>query len=314
MAPKALRLAFKSHRNGGKRVPWIGPSDPLRAFPCGPVASILSKTALVARAGQHSLRAFRSMSLSFFRTPIPSKAEPQFAAPEGLCIYAVGDIHGCLDPLNRLLDVIERDSRARTARPHLVFLGDLVDRGPSSAQVIDRLMDAGNLPAERCDFVMGNHEEVMLDCYEGASSSAAMWLQYGGIETLESYGIDRSAIADQSFDLAGAMQDAIPESHIRFLRSFKDFMSLGDYLFVHAGIRPGVPLDEQAPGDLRWIRSGFLDSSSDHGRLVVHGHTIVPNVEFHPNRIAVDTGCYLTGELAAVAFEARGARVLTSKA
>ena len=109
------------------------------------------------------------------------------------------------------------------------------------------------------------------------------------------------------------MRAAIPAKHIQFLNALKNYVRLGDYLFVHAGIRPGVPPDEQSSRDLRWIRAGFIDDASDHGLMVVHGHTIVPGVEFRKNRIAVDTGCYLTGQLSALVLESDTTRVLTAR-
>ena len=211
-----------------------------------------------------------------------------------------------------MLDVIDRDVSSRAAQSHIIFLGDLVDRGPKSAEVIGRIVGSG-LPADSYDFIMGNHEEVMLNCYEGQVETYGRWLQYGGVQTLESYGL-KDTMFSPSFDLAAAMRNVIPAGHISFLRSFKDYVRLGDYIFAHAGIRPSVPLDEQSRRDLRWIREGFLDDRTDHGFRVVHGHTIVHDVEVHRNRIAVDTGCYLTGQLSAVALESDTVRVLTVRA
>ena len=152
----------------------------------------------------------------------------------------------------------------------------------------------------------------MLDCYEGRRETFDLWLRYGGVQTLESYGLSTADILGPDFDIAAAMQAAIPAKHLPFLNSLKDYVRLGDYLFVHAGIRPGVPPAEQSSRDLRWIRAGFLDDASDHGVMIVHGHTIVPEVEFRRNRIAVDTGCYLTGRLSALVLESDNRRVLTA--
>jgi serine/threonine protein phosphatase 1 len=158
---------------------------------------------------------------------------------------------------------------------------------------------------------MGNHEEVMLKCADGDQASYGPWLQFGGLQTLESYGITREDIFQPWFELARAMRVMIPPEHLEFIRSFKDHITIGDYLFVHAGIRPGRPIDEQSVRDLRWIRTGFLDSKADHGLMVVHGHTITPTAERHANRIAIDTGCYSTGRLSALAIEGDHVELLT---
>ena len=252
------------------------------------------------------------MPVDLLRKLRTRKSGPRYAVPDGICVYAIGDVHGCLDQLNRILDAIDRDAGSRTAQSRLILLGDLVDRGPQSAQVIDRVL-SGDLPTGYCDFIMGNHEEVMLDCFHGSVESYHPWLQFGGAETLASYGIDRRVSSSDSFDLAAEMRKAIPTAHIEFLMSFKDYIRVGDYLFVHAGIRPGVALDQQSGRDFHWIRRDFLDATTDHGYVVVHGHTIVPRIEFHPNRIALDTGCFLTGQLGAVAIESDTARVITAK-
>lgn len=253
------------------------------------------------------------MPAGLFRKLRQRKSGSRYAVPDGMCVYAIGDVHGCLDQLNRVLDAIDKDAGSHAAQSRLIFLGDLIDRGPQSAQVIDRVLNGG-LPTGHCDFVMGNHEEVMLGCFHGSLESYGPWLQFGGAETLASYGIGRQDILSVSFDLASAMSEAIPTAHIEFLMTFKDFIRVGDYLFVHAGIRPGVALDQQSSRDFRWIRRDFLDEKADHGYIVVHGHTIVPKIEFHSNRIALDTGCFLTGQLGAVAIESNSARVITAKA
>ena len=247
-----------------------------------------------------------SMLLERLRRAPP---KPRYSVPDGLRVYAIGDVHGCVDELEDLLDAIDKDVGTSKLETHLVFLGDLVDRGPQSQDVIG-LLRTGPLPADVAHFIMGNHEEVMIDCYEGSSDNCAAWLHYGGVETLESYGLKRSDILSPSFDVKAAMRKAIPKAHIAFLKSFSDEVRLGDYLFVHAGIRPGIRIEDQWSRDLRWIRRGFLDDRSDHGCMVVHGHSIVAQVEFRQNRIAVDTGCYETGRLSAVALEGDAARIV----
>jgi serine/threonine protein phosphatase 1 len=250
------------------------------------------------------------MSVALVDKFLRRKPRPPYTAPEGVRVYAVGDVHGCLDELNQLLESIDKDLAGNQVESHLVFLGDLVDRGPHSAGVIDRLLERG-LPTNRWDCVMGNHEEIMLACFAGRSELSESWLRYGGVQTLESYGLNAAEIFAPAFDLQAAMRKAIPPKHIRFLQSLADYVQLGDYLFVHAGIRPNVPLERQSSRDLRWIRNGFLEVQTDHAMMVVHGHTIVPEVDFRPNRIAVDTGCYVTGKLSALVLELDQKRVLT---
>ena len=224
----------------------------------------------------------------------------------GYRAYVVGDIHGRLDLLEGLLTHIERDIADRPPRKTLlVFLGDLIDRGPSSAQVIDRLRSY-KANEVRTVFLLGNHEEVLLRILDGDASLIPSWLRFGGAECLRSYGADPRRIAAQ--DDAGAIsvvRAVIPQEHEQFLRSFVDTCRFGDYLFVHAGIRPGVSIDQQLQSDLRWIREPFLFDKTDHGCVVVHGHTISPDVEERPNRIGIDTGAYRTGILTALALEGR---------
>jgi serine/threonine protein phosphatase 1 len=228
------------------------------------------------------------------------------AGPRGNRAYAIGDVHGCLDLLNRLLvrieDEIERDPKPKTS---IVFLGDVVDRGPASAEVVERLRTYAH-PRASTHFVMGNHEEVMLRVISGESELLPSWLRFGGRETLASYGVDSKELAElEGEELAEHLQVAIPASHRAFLASFADSISFGDYLFVHAGIRPGIDLAEQSQSDLRWIRDAFLYDSTDHGFIVVHGHTISNVVDVAENRIGVDTGAFCTGVLTALAIEGR---------
>ena len=226
------------------------------------------------------------------------------AGPRGHRAYAVGDVHGCLDLLDRLLGRIEAEiAEAPKRKTSLVFLGDLIDRGPASAQVIERLKTY-SLPGVSTHFIMGNHEEVMLQVLAGEANLLSSWLKFGGAETLRSYGLDPRAIARLApSQVAGELAAAIPADHVQFLEGFADSISFGDYLFVHAGIRPGVELSQQSRTDLRWIREPFLGDTSDHGLVVVHGHTISNSVEVTSNRIGIDTGAYSTGTLSALAID-----------
>jgi serine/threonine protein phosphatase 1 len=224
--------------------------------------------------------------------------------PRGRRAYAVGDVHGCLDELDRLLHRIDEDIRKRPkAKTSIVFLGDLVDRGPCSAQVVERLRTYSR-PNVSTHFVMGNHEEVMLRVVAGDTDLLQSWLRFGGADTLRSYGLDAAELKGLGpAEVAERLHGAIPAEHVEFLEGFADSISFGDYLFVHAGIRPGVDIAEQSQSDLRWIREPFLDDPTDHGFVVVHGHTITNEVEVAPNRIGIDTGAFCTGTLSALAIE-----------
>ena len=224
--------------------------------------------------------------------------------PRGRRAYAVGDIHGRLDLLEQLLSRIESEILDRPkVKTSIVFLGDLIDRGPSSAQVIERLRTYSPAGAS-AHFIMGNHEEVMLRVLAGDSSLISSWLKFGGEETLRSYGLDRRKLGAMAPDeLLSRIREAVPTQHVEFLEGFADSISFGNYLFVHAGIRPGIDLAEQARSDLRWIRQPFLEDETDHGFVVVHGHTITNSVEVTSNRIGIDTGAFCTGKLTALGIE-----------
>lgn len=231
-----------------------------------------------------------------------SRAEPSGA--KGYRAYVVGDVHGRLDLLEELLAKIHAELQHRpSAKTLLVFVGDLIDRGPSSAQVIERLRTYRR-EGIRPVFLLGNHEEVLLRILKGDAQLITKWRWFGGAESLESYGVDPSQFSHLTDEEALALvRRAIPKEHVEFLESFADSCRFGDYLFVHAGIRPGVELEQQRQSDLRWIREPFLLDESDHGFVVVHGHTIAREVEVRPNRIGIDTGAYRTGVLTALAIE-----------
>ena len=244
--------------------------------------------------------------MSFFRRlsrrspaqrPIPR-------GPEDARLYAVGDIHGCLDLLDALLRLIETDMASRPPKKTwIVFLGDLIDRGPASAGVVERLLHfrpAGATPI----FLAGNHEEIFTRVLDGETEILADWLKFGGAECLESYGVDLANL--KRMEPAAAVEQVrsqVPRAHVDFVGSFADTFRFGDYLFVHAGIRPGIALAEQDQFDLRWIREPFLSFDDEHGLVVVHGHTIVQEVEERANRIGLDTGAYRSGVLTALAIE-----------
>lgn len=230
---------------------------------------------------------------------------PPARVPDGRLVYAIGDIHGRDDLLRRLLVAIERDADTHAeATRVLVLVGDYVDRGMYSREVLERVIDG--LPArfERVA-LMGNHEAAMLEFLDGGENGPA-WLRYGGLETLHSYGVPMSRLPTSRQDhdaLRERALERIPARHLDFVRRCALWHVEGDYLFVHAGIRPGVALEHQTLDDLLWIRGEFLGSSSDFGgRVVVHGHTVCDRPEVRANRINIDTGAYVSGRLTAVAL------------
>jgi serine/threonine protein phosphatase 1 len=226
------------------------------------------------------------------------------SGPAGHRAYVIGDVHGRLDLLENLLARIHSELQRHPApKTTIIFVGDLIDRGPSSAQVLERLRTYRRAGIETV-FLLGNHEEVLLRILEGEGALIANWRTFGGTECLESYGVDPQALRHANHGEALAIvRRAIPKEHVHFLRSFADSCQFGDYLCVHAGIRPGIAIDEQTQADMRWIREPFLLDDSDHGFVVVHGHTITAEVEQRPNRIGIDTGAYRSGVLTALGIE-----------
>jgi serine/threonine protein phosphatase 1 len=224
--------------------------------------------------------------------------------PEGTRIYAIGDIHGRADLLRRLYRAIADDAAgARDRRRIAVHLGDYVDRGPDSRGVIDLVLGAP-LEGLECVFLKGNHEQLMLDFVDG-TGNALMWLYNGGDATAASYGIDvggrwgwEECAAERE-----ALRRAVPPEHLAFMRGLELEAVYGDYLFVHAGIRPGVAIEAQDSADLLWIREPFLGFAGDHGKVVVHGHTVARTPQFAGNRIGIDTGAYATGVLTALVLD-----------
>ena len=247
-------------------------------------------------------RVFSAFARLVNRGAPPFSGQPS-ALPEGICVYAIGDIHGERRLLERLLERIAEDiaaTQASGARPLLVFLGDYVDRGHDSRGTLERL-SSRPLAGVDCRFLAGNHEQAMMDFLEKPETSAD-WLHFGGVETLASYGVRVSAGGGGSHlrGLRDRLAERLPEAHRRFLGALEPSFALGGYLFVHAGIRPGRRLDRQKLDDLLWIREPFLSSTRRHERVVVHGHTVVDRPELLPNRIGIDTGAYATGVLTAL--------------
>jgi len=236
------------------------------------------------------------------------------SVPEGTRVYAVGDIHGRLDLLDRLHAIIVNDwNTAPTQVAHLIYLGDYVDRGPNSAGVLERLSQEMFVGFRRT-LIGGNHEEMLLAFLDDPNAGTA-WRQLGGLETLLSYRVDvPRVLADQGFGgLANELAARIPDHHLALLKSLTLATSVGDYFFCHAGVRPGVPLSAQTPRDLRWIRQEFLSSDQDFGAVVVHGHSPTEQPDVRANRINIDTGAYATGCLTCLVLEGETRRFLQAR-
>lgn len=241
---------------------------------------------------------------SFFRRKEgQSEAPAPPAVPPGQRVYAIGDVHGCADQLIQLLDLIEQDhARREPAELTVILLGDLVNRGPASAQVIGCVQGLVDSGVGR--LLKGNHEELFICAGRGDHRAARIFMASGGKTTLMSFGLSEDEIEHGNYhDLAALMKTRIPREIIAFLEAAEDKILIGDYLFVHAGIRPGVPIPEQKSADLRWIRHEFLSSDAAHGSFVVHGHTITATIDERENRIGIDTGAYRSGVLSAVGFD-----------
>ncbi len=235
-------------------------------------------------------------------------------APADTAIYAIGDIHGRLDLLTRMHELIAADaSRRAAARRVLVYLGDYGSRGPDSRGVIERVMSWLPIGFERIT-LKGNHEDLLLRCHDGDFEAGRHWLDYGGIEALASYGVvvaDPTARErDDIAALAARLAAALPPTHLDFLRGLAISHREGDYYFVHGGVRPGIELDAQNERDRIWIRKTFLLSEVDHGAVVVHGHSISREPELRNNRIGIDTGAYRSGVLTCLVLEEAKQRFL----
>jgi len=235
--------------------------------------------------------------------------------PPGARAYAIGDVHGRADLLATLLDMIEADRRARPCqRDYIIFLGDLVDRGADSRGVIDLLLNRHDALPNPI-FLMGNHEEMMLRVLSDEPELIGDWLRFGGYECAQSYGVEVGRLAMLSaVDAARSIAACVPAQHIALIASFVDSFRFGSYLFVHAGIRPGIALEDQTIADLRWIREPFLEGKAVHPFIVVHGHTISATPDERPNRIGIDTGAYATGVLTALCIEGTTRKYLATAA
>ncbi len=250
------------------------------------------------------------------RGPSSPKVD-QPRTPPGMRIYAVGDIHGRLDLLDRLHRDIRADMAAHPGRELVViYLGDYIDRGPDGRGVLEALSGAAARDAvlgATTVHLRGNHEQAMLDFMDHAAGAAA-WLEFGGVQTLASYGVETLHPDEpQAVEtMARALAAAVPGHHFRFLWSLKTFAVLGGYMFVHAGIRPGVPPDRQALEDLLFIREPFLSYQKRHPHMVVHGHHVVDQPDVRPNRIGIDTGAFATGMLTCLVLDGAERALITT--
>jgi len=244
-----------------------------------------------------------------FRKPLRQHVTPD--VPGNLRIYAIGDIHGKADLLEQLHKKITADATNFNGKKTIVYLGDYIDRGEQSCQVIELLL-SNPLKTFESVYLRGNHERAMLDFIEYPGAAAA-WLTFGGREALSSYGIPLEHIPSMQHvsEIAQQLDSVLPDEHRRFLTTTCiDSWQCGSYYFVHAGIRPGVGLENQTQEDKLWIRDEFLCSSINHGTIVVHGHSITMQPEILPNRIGIDTGAFKTGVLTALVLEGNEQRLL----
>lgn len=255
------------------------------------------------------------MLSKLFKTRTPAVAPAMPAVPEGTVVWAVGDIHGRMDLLLPLVEAIAADLHASpAARKVVVFLGDYIDRGPDSRDVI-RLL-AGLSPAQGVEwrFLKGNHEQAMLEFLDDPSTGAR-WCEYGGDSTLRSYGLKVPTLSHRTEAwnrVAADLRHKVTQREIAFLQGLELSLSVGDYFFAHAGARPGVALDRQAAEDLLWIRRPFLDSPTAFERVVVHGHTPTATVHADRRRVGIDTKAYDSGVLTALRLEREDRTILQS--
>lgn len=239
-------------------------------------------------------------------TELVPAARAEARPPPGTAVWAIGDIHGRSDLLEPLLDAVREDAGRRAARRRvLVFVGDYVSRGVDSRRVVELVRRAPR--GLEVVALKGNHEDLLLHYLAGDLSAGRHWFDFDGLDALAHYGVetgDGAAHDDATLEaLRSSFARALPADHLAFFRSLAVARDEGGYRFVHGGVRPGVPLPAQTAADQMWIRGPFLASDRDHGAVVVHGHSISPEVEVRPNRIGIDTGAYRSGVLTCLVLE-----------
>lgn len=240
--------------------------------------------------------------------------ESSLTLTDDVRVYVIGDIHGRSDLLDKIADLIGRDLAERPVADALtVTLGDYVDRGPDSRGVLDRL--TRNTFPTRYVPLKGNHEE-MLQLFLMDPEIGADWKRWGGLDTIRSYGVavGTHVVGKGMEEASKAFRAAVPDEHVAFLSSLKLSISVGRYFLCHAGVRPGIPLEQQRPTDLLWIRDEFLHSKTDFGKIIIHGHAPVEEPEILPNRINVDTGAFASGRLSCLVLEPDARRYLQASA
>jgi serine/threonine protein phosphatase 1 len=248
------------------------------------------------------------LAWNLLTSPIQKKVKPR--VPRGIRVYAIGDIHGRIDLLRGVFERIDASLEAHPVKHALhIFLGDYIDRGPHSREVIDAVLARKKLHAVVP--LKGNHESFAIQMLRDPSVLPE-WSQSGGVNTLLSYGVKPSTRDDpqQDKDVATAFREALPESHRHFIQGLALSFTCGDYFFTHAGVRPGVPLNEQREQDLLWIREDFLLHEEGFDKVIVHGHTPTAEPDIRPNRINIDTGAYATGRLTCLVLQGDEMRIL----
>ena len=250
----------------------------------------------------------------FARLRRPKAQPPAPAVPAGTRLYAVGDIHGSVDLLDELHEQIRNDASGFEGSKRIIYLGDYVDRGTQSREVIGRLME-GPLPGFECVCLRGNHEQTLLDFLDHPEQAAG-WLNYGGLATLLSYGVrlERAPFEGDLPMIAEQLAERLPDSHRQFLAQLPLHHQEGNYLFVHAGIRPAIALERQHPDDLMWIRDDFIGHPGPHDFIVVHGHSITDKAQLLPHRIGIDTGACVSGVLTCLVLEGNEQRLIQTGA
>jgi serine/threonine protein phosphatase 1 len=263
-----------------------------------------------ARPFQETAGAVRASKPGLFTRLFSPRRSSGPALADAIRTYAVGDIHGRLDLLESILKMIAKDGENAVDRKILVFLGDYIDRGPSSKGVLDRLLQPMPEGFE-VHYLKGNHEHSLLG-FLADPSLYRMWRRYGAMECLQSYGVHPPLRDDDDAFVSArdALANAIPAAHLHFLNGLEMTYEIGDYFFVHAGVRPGIPLHRQSPEDMMWIREEFLESSINFGKVVIHGHSPTTTPSVRSNRIGVDTGAYVTGRLSCAVLEGSTCRFL----